>query len=88
MAVTAAPSAVRAPLEILLQFPPVWLLRDPIHAYRCVGTFPAIGAFEGRHINHMRQRVEPSFGSRCARSTPHTSGDLSSNGEAWAMVPS
>src|SRR4029450_13158680 len=50
------------PLEICFPCPPVLLLRDPIHAYRCVGTLPAIGAFEGRHITHMRQRVEPSFG--------------------------
>jgi hypothetical protein len=49
-------------LEICCQFPPVLLLRDPIHAYRCVGTLPAIGAFEGRHIDQMRQRVELSFG--------------------------
>jgi hypothetical protein len=49
-------------LEIGFQFPPVLLLRDPIHAYRCVGPLPALGACEGRHIHQMRQRVEPSFG--------------------------
>jgi hypothetical protein len=50
------------PLEMRCEIPPVLLLRDHIHAYRGVGTLPAIGAFEGRHIDHMRQRVEPSFG--------------------------
>jgi len=50
------------PLEIRFQLLPVLLLRDPIHAYRRVGTLPAIRACEGRHIDQMRQRVEPSFG--------------------------
>jgi hypothetical protein len=44
------------------QLLPVWLLRDPIHAYRRVGPLPAIRAVEGRHIAQMRQRVEPAFG--------------------------
>src|SRR5882724_3549940 len=57
------------PLEICFQFPPVLLLRDPIHASRHVGTLPAIRAFEGRHIDQMRQRVEPSFG--CALRSFH-----------------
>ena len=50
------------PLEMRFQFLPVWLLRDPIHASRRVSTLPAVRACEGRHINQMRQRVEPSFG--------------------------
>ena len=49
-------------LERRFQLPPVVLLRDPIHASRRVGTWPAIRACEGRHIDPMRQRVEPSFG--------------------------
>jgi hypothetical protein len=50
------------PLEMRFQLLPVWLLRDPIHASRRVSTLPAIRAFEGRHIDAMRQRVAPSFG--------------------------
>jgi hypothetical protein len=50
------------PLEMRCPLPPVWLLRDPSHAYRGVGPWPALGAFEGRHRAPMRQRVEPSCG--------------------------
>jgi hypothetical protein len=49
-------------LEMRFQLPPGLLLRDSIHAYRRVGTLPAIRACESRHIDQMRQRVEPSFG--------------------------
>src|SRR4029450_6810047 len=34
------------PLEMRCQLWPVWLLRAPRHAYRCVGPWPAIGAGE------------------------------------------
>jgi hypothetical protein len=49
-------------LEMRCQLPPVWLLRDSLHASRRVGTVPAIRACESRHIAPMRQRVEPSVG--------------------------
>jgi len=73
----------------LLPVPPVLLLRDPIHAYRCVGTLPAIGAFEAGTSNQMRQRVEPSFGSLALGFTTFTCpGVHVINVEALAMVPS
>ena len=62
MAIPLRPQPRVQPPEVSFQFPPVLLLRDPIHAYRSVGTLPAIGAVEGRHIKQMRQRVEPPFG--------------------------
>ena len=49
-------------LEVRLQVLPVLLLRDPIHAHRRILRMPVIGALQGRHIDQMRQRVEPSFG--------------------------
>ena len=76
------------PLEVRLQLLPVVLLRDPIHAHRRVRTLPAIRAFQGRHIDQMRQRVEPSFGFRCARSaTFRSSGDMASKSRHWPCFP-
>ena len=49
-------------LEVHLQRLPVLLLRDPIHAYRRILAHAVVGSFQGRHIDEMRQRVEPSFG--------------------------
>jgi hypothetical protein len=49
-------------LEISLQLLPVLLLRDSIHAYRRILSTAAIGPLQGRHIDQMRQRVEPSSG--------------------------
>jgi len=49
-------------LEVDLQVLPILCLGDPIHAYRRIGTLPAIRAFEGWPIDQMCQRVEPSFG--------------------------
>jgi hypothetical protein len=49
-------------LEVRLQRLPVLLLRDSIHAHRRILAHAVIGSFQGRHIEEMRQRVEPSFG--------------------------
>jgi len=49
-------------LEMRFQLPPVLLLSDAIRASRRGGPLPAIRACEGRPIDQMRQRVEPSFG--------------------------
>ena len=49
-------------LEVSLQVLPVLLLRDPIHTHRRILAHAVIGSLQGRHIDQMRQRVEPSFG--------------------------
>ena len=49
-------------LEVCLQRLPVLLLRDSIHAHRRILAHAVIGSFQGRPIDQMRQRVEPSFG--------------------------
>jgi len=49
-------------LEISLQILPVRLLRDPIHAHRRILAHAVIGPLQSRHIDPMRQGVEPSFG--------------------------
>jgi hypothetical protein len=41
---------------------PILLLRDAILPYRRVQSLSAIGACQGRYIDLMRQRVEPSCG--------------------------
>ena len=46
------------PPEVL----PVLFLRDAIHPHRRVLAGTAIGAHQGRHIDEVCQRVEPSFG--------------------------
>ena len=49
-------------LEIRRQRLPVLFLRDFIHTHRRILTHAVIGSFQGRHIEEMCQRVEPSFG--------------------------
>ena len=49
-------------LEVSLQVLPVRFLRDPIHAHRRILAHAVIGPLQSRHIDPMRQRVEPSFG--------------------------
>jgi len=58
------PSATRIPSILLssLEILPVLLLRDPIHAHRRILAHAVVGPLQGRHIDPMRQRVEPSFG--------------------------
>jgi hypothetical protein len=76
-------------LEISLQLLPVLLLRDSIHAYRSILPTAAIGPLQGWHIDQMRQRVEPSFGFALRSATTfNSSGDMFSNVDALAMVPS
>ena len=61
----AVPLRLQPPVQVLevrLQALPVLLLGDPIHPHRRVPTLAAIGALKGRHIDEMRQCVEPSFG--------------------------
>jgi hypothetical protein len=49
-------------LEVRLQVLSVRLLRDPIHAPRRIWTLAVKGALQGRDIDQMRERVEPSCG--------------------------
>jgi hypothetical protein len=58
------------PLELRVQRPPGWRLRDALHASRRGGTWPARRACESRHIAQRRQRLEPSFG--CALRSCHS----------------
>src|SRR5437867_7137220 len=45
-----------------LQILSVLLLRRPIHAHRRTFALAVVGASQGRHIDQMRQRVEPPLG--------------------------
>lgn len=38
------------------------LRRVYIPPHRRITTLTAVGTLQGRHVNQMRQRVEPSFG--------------------------
>ena len=46
-------------LEILLEFLPVLLLGDIIHAHRRVVSDAAVGLFEHLQVKQVRQRIEP-----------------------------
>ncbi len=55
-------------LEVCLQILPIRFLRDPIHPHRySEASLPSpahavVGPLQSRHIDAMRQGVEPSFG--------------------------
>jgi hypothetical protein len=49
-------------LAVGLHVLPIRLLRDPIGAHRRTGALAVIGPLQGRHVNHMGQRVKPSLG--------------------------
>ena len=76
-------------LQVVQQALPVLLLRDPIHAHRRILPQPVIGACQGRHIDQMRQRVEPSvgFSLRSFRYLPKLRGHALQV-EASVMFPS
>ena len=48
--------------EVRLQILPVLLLRHPIHVHRRILAHAVVGPLQGRHIDSMRQCMEPPFG--------------------------
>jgi len=52
-------------LEVLkscLQALAILLLRDPIHTHRRAFALAPVGSCQGRHVDKLRQRMEPSLG--------------------------
>jgi hypothetical protein len=49
-------------LKIRLQVPSILRLGDSIPSDRRIGSLTALGALQSRHVDEVRQRVEPSFG--------------------------
>jgi len=60
--ITLRPQPSMQVWKALLQVLPVPLLRHPIHTHGRILAHAVVGSSQGRHIDPMRQRVEPSLG--------------------------
>jgi len=90
MAVPLRLQAVRCSPGDLLPVPArIAPFRDPIHGYRCVGTFAGDRRVRGPAHHQMRQRVErPSVPVALVPLPSQVPVDMHANVEALAMVPS
>jgi hypothetical protein len=62
VAVAFGPQPLVQVFQTNVQILPVPLLRHPVHTHRRVLAAPGVGPPQRRHIDQMRQRVEPSLG--------------------------